>query len=81
MCSFHSSILLEVYLHSEIKQGYFISKDSTLFSQILMLELLHPDQAKWEKSYQKLEQIMTEHMDSIDLKHIGFPVAWSQILR
>ena len=54
--------------------------DNTLFSQIYMLKLLHPNQLRWNQHIQRLICIHDEFIEQIELQHIGFPEAWKCII-
>ena len=56
--------------------------DSSLFSQIMMLRMLHPNQAKWNKSFlEPLKELIKERAADIELVHIGFPENWEDLLK
>ena len=55
--------------------------DRKLFSQLLMLKLLYPDDIQWnERIFPQLEKLIKDYAGDISLKHIGFPKNWSELL-
>ena len=63
-------------------KNYDYEADRKLFTQLLMLKFLYPDQEKWNtKVIPVLEALVEEYKNDISLKHIGFPDAWEKRVR
>lgn len=59
-----------------------IKMDRRLFSQIYMLKELYPYSTEWnENILTSLKNIIGDYKLSIDLKHIGFPSNWKELLQ
>lgn len=59
-----------------------ISPSRKLFEQILMLKYLYSSFENWSvDGFLPLYDLILEYEDSIDLKHIGFPDNWEEILK
>ena len=55
--------------------------DRKLFSQILMLKFIYPDNAKWVLRFvPELKSLIEDFKNDISLKHIGFPDDWERRL-
>lgn len=55
--------------------------DRKLFSQIIMLKYLYPNQNEWKSRFiVELEALIEEYTPDISLKHIGFPDNWCELL-
>ena len=60
---------------SEYKLG------KNLFDYILVLKFLYHNGLKWNyEFFTELEALIEEYTDEIDLKHIGFPAHWKELL-
>ncbi|GHS92633.1 CAAX amino protease [Planctomycetales bacterium] len=53
-----------------------------LWAMMLCLRRLYPDAAKWHRQIlPALESMVNEYADDIDLRHLGFPENWTNLLR
>lgn len=63
----------------KMPNNYDYIPDRKLFSQLLMLKFLYPDNKKWcSKFVTSLKAIIEEYEKDISLKHIGFPNDWEE---
>lgn len=62
-------------------EGCEFQPDRGLFSQLLVLKFLYPDEREWNfKMMAVLEPLMAEYENDIELSHIGFPKDWKMLL-
>ena len=55
--------------------------DRRLFTQLYMLKLIYPDKPNWNTDFViPLENLISSYDGSINLKHIGFPKNWKELL-
>ena len=65
----------------KMPEGFDFSADRSLFSQLLVLKFLYPDAREWNfKMMAVLEPLMEEYENDIELRHIGFPENWKELL-
>ena len=58
----------------KMPNAYDYIADRKLFSQLLMLKFLYPDNKKWDSKFiAALKALIEEYEKDISLKHIGFP--------
>lgn len=66
----------------KMPKDYNFVADRKLFTQLLMLKFLYPDNKKWNTMVVlSLKALIDEYSDDISLKHIGFPVEWEEQIR
>ncbi|MBU3193094.1 Abi family protein [Clostridium algidicarnis] len=66
----------------KMPNDYDYIADRKLFSQLLMLKFLYPDNKKWgSKFVSALKALIEEYKKDISLKHIGFPDDWEERIR
>ncbi len=59
--------------------NYDYVADRKLFSQILMLKFLYPDNKRWNSKFvYVLNTLIEEYKDDIFFNHIGFPEDWRE---
>ena len=59
----------------------FYEADRSLFPQLLVLKFLYPDEREWMfKMMAVLKPLMLEYEEDIELRHIGFPENWENLL-
>ena len=65
----------------KMPEGCEFQPDRGLFSQLLVLKFLYPDEREWNfKMMAVLEPLMAEYENDIELSHIGFPKDWKMLL-
>lgn len=65
----------------KMPEGCEFQPDRGLFSQLLVLKFLYPDEREWNfKMMAVLELLMAEYENDIELSHIGFPKDWKMLL-
>ena len=63
----------------KMPNDYDYIADRKLFSQLLMLKFLYPEQKKWDSKFiSALKALIEEYKKDISLKHIGFPDDWEE---
>jgi len=63
----------------KMPKNYDYVADRKLFSQLLMLKFLYPDNKKWNSKFMSaLKALVEEYEKDISLKHIGFPDDWQE---
>lgn len=66
----------------KMPNDYDYIADRKLFSQLLMLKFLYPEQKKWDSKFiSALKALIEEYEKDISLKHIGFPDDWEERIR
>lgn len=66
----------------KMPSDYDYIADRKLFSQLLMLKFLYPDNSKWDsKLISTLKALIEEYEKDISLKQIGFPCDWEERIR
>lgn len=66
----------------KMPRGFDTPQNRKLFSQVLVLKLLYPDNKEWNSKIMiELRAVMEEYEADISLKHIGFPQNWYEQLQ
>lgn len=55
-------------------------KQGKIFACLYILKELIPDRMKWKDFVTRLEALLTEYKDAVELERIGFPEDWEAIL-
>ncbi len=71
---------LVVKLLLETKDAKLVSNDK-LFGVIFVLKKISTSKNEWLSFKTKLEALVEEYNDTIELEHIGFPLNWRDLLR
>ncbi|WP_242851183.1 Abi family protein [Clostridium novyi] len=81
-CAHYGRIYNEVFPDVKIKnQDKKYKIDSKrIFANILIMKYLISDKAVWNKFFASLKKLINEYKKYIDLKLIGFPTNWIEIL-
>jgi len=77
---------MRLYFHKFVKfprlpKGIYNVNSQRLFDDVYIMKYLYLDHEKWKNSFvPALEGLIEEYSDDIQLKYIGFPLNWKELL-
>lgn len=78
---------MRLYFHKfvtvpKLPRGIYLSTNERIFDIIYIMKFLYLDQHKWENSIvAELDALIQQYKGDIELRYIGFPDNWLQILK
>jgi abortive infection bacteriophage resistance protein len=81
ICAHYGRLYYSNFTNVPTKFPKFKDTDGQLFSAIMAVQALYPDIDKWNtEALPSLKNLIDHYSDVIDLKHIGFPDNWFDIM-
>ena len=82
ICAHYGRLYYSLFANIPANIADINGSNRRLFGAIQALRALYPDSDKWNSEFiPTLDALISEYSDSINLKHIGFPVNWRTILK